>query len=54
VHGQFTDEEVEVLMAAVAAINAWNRLNVGLRTVPGDYQPRDYKADGGEAAARCR
>ena len=38
---EFTEEELELLTAAVAAINFWNRLNVPLRTVPGDYQPPD-------------
>ena len=35
----FSDDELVSLTMAVAAINSWNRLNVALRTVPGDYQP---------------
>jgi AhpD family alkylhydroperoxidase len=30
----FSDEELVNLTLAVAAINAWNRINVGFRTVP--------------------
>ena len=36
---QFSDDELLALTMAVATINAWNRLNVALRTVPGRYQP---------------
>jgi AhpD family alkylhydroperoxidase len=36
---QFSDEEIGDLVWAIAAINAWNRVNIGLGTVPGDYQP---------------
>lgn len=39
VRAQFNDQELGDLAWAVAAINAWNRVNVGLRTVPGGYQP---------------
>jgi AhpD family alkylhydroperoxidase len=35
----FSDDELVNLTLAIAAINGWNRLNVALRTVPGDYQP---------------
>lgn len=38
-HEQFNDQELGDLAWAIAAINAWNRVNIGLRTVPGDYQP---------------
>jgi AhpD family alkylhydroperoxidase len=37
---QFTEAELVDLTLAVASINGWNRLNVALRTVPGDYRPR--------------
>ena len=36
---QFSDDELLALTMAVITINAWNRLNVALRTVPGRYQP---------------
>ncbi len=35
----FTDDEVVALTVAAATINAWTRINVGLRTIPGTYQP---------------
>lgn len=35
----FTDEEMVVLTMAIVAINGWNRLGVGFRSVVGDYQP---------------
>ncbi|TWT39806.1 Alkyl hydroperoxide reductase AhpD [Thalassoglobus neptunius] len=36
---QFSPQELSDLAWIVAAINAWNRVNIALRTVPGDYQP---------------
>ena len=39
VRRQFGDDELLALTMAVITINAWNRLNVALRTVPGTYQP---------------
>ncbi|MBZ0114841.1 MAG: carboxymuconolactone decarboxylase family protein [Thermoanaerobaculia bacterium] len=36
---QLTEEELADLTLAVATINAWNRLAVAGRTVPGDYEP---------------
>lgn len=47
VRRQFNDKELSNLTFAVATINAWNRLNIAARTVPGDYRPgqfRDLKA----------
>ena len=38
-HRHFTEKELADLTLAVAAINAWNRLAISARTVPGDYQP---------------
>jgi len=35
----FSEKEVADLTLAATAINSWNRLNIGLRTVPGAYQP---------------
>ena len=37
---QFDEREIVELTLAVAAINAWNRLNVGLRAPVGDYVSR--------------
>src|SRR5215218_2659013 len=41
---QFTDDELLALTMEVVTINAWNRLNVALRTVPGRYQPGMFDA----------
>jgi AhpD family alkylhydroperoxidase len=37
--GVFNSQELGDLVWVVATINAWNRVNVGMRTEPGDYQP---------------
>jgi AhpD family alkylhydroperoxidase len=39
VRAHFSDKELSDLTLAVAAINAWNRLAISSRTVPGQYQP---------------
>ena len=39
VRGHFSDGELAYLTLAIAMINAWNRLNVALRNIPGDYRP---------------
>ena len=36
---QFSEKELSDLTLAVAAINAWNRLSISSRIVPGGYQP---------------
>ena len=36
----FSERELVDLTMAVVTINAWNRLSVAFRTVPGTYQPR--------------
>ena len=38
VRNVFTEKELADLTLAVAAINAWNRLAIAARTVPGTYQ----------------
>ncbi|MGH8220256.1 MAG: carboxymuconolactone decarboxylase family protein [Steroidobacteraceae bacterium] len=43
VRGEFTDQELAYLTLAAATINAWNRLNVALRTVPGEYRPGMFR-----------
>lgn len=35
----FTEAELANLTVAIALINAWNRLAISARTVPGEYQP---------------
>jgi alkylhydroperoxidase family enzyme len=37
VRAQFSEDEVQHLTLAIAAINGWNRLNIAARTVPGEY-----------------
>jgi len=37
VREQFLEDELVHLSLAILSINAWNRLNVAARTVPGDY-----------------
>jgi len=37
----FTDQELVNLTLAIAAINAWNRLSIGFRTVPGTYRAKE-------------
>ena len=37
---QFTEKELIDLTLAIVAINGWNRLAIGFRTIPGTYQPR--------------
>ena len=39
VRPHFTEKELSDLTLAVAAINAWNRLSIAARLVPGGYQP---------------
>jgi AhpD family alkylhydroperoxidase len=36
---QFSEQEMADLTVLVAAINAWNRIAIPARTVPGTYQP---------------
>ena len=42
VHQHFSDEELVNLSMAIVAINGWNRLAVGFRSVPGTYEPRKH------------
>jgi len=44
----FSEKELADLTLAVAGINAWNRLNIAGRTVPGGYRPaRKHEAKQG-------
>lgn len=43
VRKHFSEKEIVDLTFAVVAINAWNRLNIAFRTVPGSYKPRQYE-----------
>ena len=44
VRAQFSDQEIVNLSLAITNINAWNRLCIALRAVPGTYQPGAHKA----------
>jgi AhpD family alkylhydroperoxidase len=44
VRAQFSGKEICNLTLAVATINAWNRLAISSRTVPGGYEPQSAKA----------
>jgi len=35
----FSDKEIIDLTYIISAINVWNRIGIGLRSVPGHYQP---------------
>ncbi len=39
VREQFDENELMDLTLAIITINAWNRIAIGFRAVPGDYQP---------------
>ena len=41
---EFTENELVDLTYAVATINAWNRLAISMRAVPGQYHPAERKA----------
>jgi AhpD family alkylhydroperoxidase len=41
---EFTEQELVDLTYAIATINAWNRLAMAMRAVPGEYQPAERKA----------
>jgi alkylhydroperoxidase family enzyme len=40
VRKEFGEEEVVNLSLATMAINCWNRLAIGFRKIPGEYQPQ--------------
>jgi len=40
---QFDEKEIADLSLAIAAINAWNRMAIGFRLVPGVYQVREAR-----------
>ena len=41
---EFNEQELVDLTYAIATINAWNRLAIAMRAVPGEYQPAERKA----------
>lgn len=44
VRAQFSEKEIVDLTYAVATINAWNRLAIAVRAVPGTYEPAKKNA----------
>ena len=40
---QFSEAELMNLTLAITNINAWNRLCIALRSVPGSYQPGQHR-----------
>ena len=44
VRQQFKDNEIADLTLVIATINAWNRIAISLRAVPGTYQPAAERA----------
>jgi AhpD family alkylhydroperoxidase len=40
VREQFNEKEIMDLTVAIVSINGWNRIAIGLRMPPGDYQPK--------------
>ncbi len=42
VRKHFSDEEIANLTLAVNQINAWNRIAISFRVVPGSYQPQKH------------
>lgn len=40
VRNHFNEKEMVALSMAIVAINGWNRLAIGFRTVPGNYNPQ--------------
>jgi alkylhydroperoxidase family enzyme len=42
VRRHFSELELVNLSMAIVAINSWNRLALGFRTVPGTYQPKAH------------
>jgi AhpD family alkylhydroperoxidase len=44
VRKEFSENELVDLTYAIATINAWNRLAIAMRAVPGQYHPAERKA----------
>jgi AhpD family alkylhydroperoxidase len=40
---RFSEEELGHLVVVIAAINAWNRLQITTKAEPGHYQPGDFE-----------
>jgi AhpD family alkylhydroperoxidase len=51
VRRHFSEKELVDLTAAVVTINAWNRIAISLRAVPGTYEPPAQKQAAGSASS---
>ena len=51
VRKQFSEKELVDLTMAVVQINAWNRLAISFRAVPGTYQPKAHPQAAGARAS---
>jgi alkylhydroperoxidase family enzyme len=51
VRKHFSEKEIVDLTLAVTTINAWNRLAIALRAVPGHYRPATSTASSAAAAS---
>jgi len=50
-----SEKTLSDLTLAIVPINAWNRLNIAMRTVPGAYQPAKALRDGKTTVSQsCR
>ena len=49
---QFSEKEIVALTLAIAEINAWNRIAISLRAVPGTYQPASHTRAAAAPTAR--
>ena len=49
VREQFDEKELMDLTLAIVAINSWNRIAIGFRAVPGEYQPQHVAQHAGAA-----
>jgi AhpD family alkylhydroperoxidase len=54
VRKHFSEKELVDLTAAVVTINAWNRIAISLRAVPGTYQPAAHKQAAGATPSQAR
>ena len=43
--GQFAEKQLVDLTWAIAAINAWNRIAISFRSIPGVYQPKAHPTE---------
>ena len=52
VRKEFGEEELVNLSLAIITINGWNRLAIGFRKIPGEYEPHKNKPPSASTAGR--